>query len=292
MSDTDAQAASVKLLIQQGVQMYQAGNLPRAAKLLYHATQTDPDNQIAWLWLAASLDDVEDKRKCLERARSIDPASDAGMRAAQALTTLPPPVNANATIPLPDFPMAPPAPMPATSGNGHRRAATPPPVSPVRPAYQPHAQSSPAGETVLFKGQHHWSILVMPTVSMVLFFLIGLVAMAMGNGWWLLSLILWVFGLLPFIGRFVKYLTTEITVTSQRITRTSGLLNRTSLEVLLSKVESIAIQQKLTERLFGSGTVAVIGSGGTVNRFEHMANATRIRQMVQEQVAQAQGRAI
>lgn len=64
------------------------------------------------------------------------------------------------------------------------------------------------------------------------------------------------------------------------------------LEVLLSKVESIAIQQKLTERLFGSGTIAVIGSGGTVNRFEHMANATQIRQIVQEQVSQAQGRAI
>lgn len=287
MSDTDAQAASVKLLIQQGVQMYQAGQAQHAAKLLYRATQTDPDNQLAWLWLAASLADAEDKRQCLERARAIDPTSDAGKRAAQALTNLPPPAHADATIPLPDFPATP---LPATNGNGHSPTTATTTATPVRPTYQPHAQSSPAGEAVLFKGQHHWSIMTAPILNMLVFFMIGFVLIGIDIAWF--GVILWVIGLLPLIGRIVKYLTTEITVTSQRITRTSGLLNRTSLEVLLSKVESISIQQKLTERMFGSGTVAVIGSGGTINRFEHMANATQIRQIVQEQVSQAQGRAI
>lgn len=71
--------------IHQGIAAYRAGNRKQAGDLFSQVTQSDPNNQIAWYWLAGCMDNDEDKRRCLERVVAINPESEAGKRAAQDL---------------------------------------------------------------------------------------------------------------------------------------------------------------------------------------------------------------
>ncbi len=60
------------------------------------------------------------------------------------------------------------------------------------------------------------------------------------------------------------YLKSEIVLTDQRLKFRTGWLSLSSTEILLSKIETLTLREPLLGRLVGYGTVAVIGTGGTV----------------------------
>lgn len=75
-------------LTRQGIAALKAGDTGAAARLLYQATEIEPNNQAAWLWLSGCVESDDDKRTCLERALAIDATSEAGRRAAKGLESL------------------------------------------------------------------------------------------------------------------------------------------------------------------------------------------------------------
>ena len=60
-------------LIQQAIQAVKAGERELAQNLLSQILAADPNNDQAWLWLAACVNDIEKRRYCLERALAIRP---------------------------------------------------------------------------------------------------------------------------------------------------------------------------------------------------------------------------
>ena len=46
-----------------------------------------------------------------------------------------------------------------------------------------------------------------------------------------------------------------------------GIVNRRSLEMLLSKVETVRVEQSVVGRILGYGTIVVTGTGGTNEPF-------------------------
>ncbi len=113
-------------LARQGIAALKAGDTARARELLTQATQSDPQNQVAFLWLTAVVDNQEEKRQYLQRVVDIDPSSDPGKRAAAGLAQL----GASApTVPVP----------PAMANE----PVAPPPASPdVEPIPNPQGQPS------------------------------------------------------------------------------------------------------------------------------------------------------
>ncbi|MDD5368108.1 MAG: hypothetical protein PHQ40_03405 [Anaerolineaceae bacterium] len=59
--------------LQQAIDYAREGNRPVASRLLARYVTQDPQNDTAWLWLAACLDDSEKQRYCLKKANEINP---------------------------------------------------------------------------------------------------------------------------------------------------------------------------------------------------------------------------
>jgi uncharacterized membrane protein YdbT with pleckstrin-like domain len=81
---------------------------------------------------------------------------------------------------------------------------------------------------------------------------------------------------------------TEMAVTNRRILIKSGIMSRRTIELLLSRVESIVITEPFFGRMLGYGTVVVRGTGGTPEPFTLIANPTEFRRHVQEQIEAGQ----
>ena len=60
---------------------------------------------------------------------------------------------------------------------------------------------------------------------------------------------------------------TEMAVTNRRVVIKTGLMSRKTIEMLLSKVESIEVSETTGGRMLGYGTIVVIGTGGTSDPF-------------------------
>jgi len=120
-------------------------------------------------------------------------------------------------------------------------------------------QSLMTVENVRYRARLHWSIFVGPAL-----------------------LCLVVIGIVPLIARLVRRATSEFAVTNRRVIIKTGLIERKTLELNLSKVESIGIEQTLMGRMLGSGAIVVVGTGGTQERFPNLADPMGFRRAVNE----------
>jgi twitching motility two-component system response regulator PilG len=63
-------------LLQEGIAAARAGNKPLTRQLLRQVTELDPDNEVAWLWLAGAAESPRAALECLERVLEINPRSE------------------------------------------------------------------------------------------------------------------------------------------------------------------------------------------------------------------------
>ncbi len=78
---------------------------------------------------------------------------------------------------------------------------------------------------------------------------------------------------------------TEMAVTNKRVIVKSGLADRRTIELLLPRIESIAVEEPALGRVLGYGTVIVRGTGGTPEVFPQIARPLEFREQVQRQIA-------
>jgi uncharacterized membrane protein YdbT with pleckstrin-like domain len=70
-------------------------------------------------------------------------------------------------------------------------------------------------------------------------------------------------GLVVWIAGYIRYKTTELAITNKRIIVKVGFIRRQTVEISLSKVESIQVNQGLWGRVFNFGSLVVTGSGSS-----------------------------
>jgi uncharacterized membrane protein YdbT with pleckstrin-like domain len=80
----------------------------------------------------------------------------------------------------------------------------------------------------------------------------------------------------------VVILTTEFAVTNRRVIAKAGFIRRHTLEMLLSKVESVAVHQDINGRVMNYGTVVVTGTGGTKESFKAIKAPLAVRQTINQ----------
>ncbi|MDP2994194.1 MAG: PH domain-containing protein [Anaerolineales bacterium] len=108
--------------------------------------------------------------------------------------------------------------------------------------------------------------------------------------------ILFFYSFLLGLQALIIMLTTEFAVTNRRVIAKMGFIRRHTLEMLLLKIESVAVQQSILGRLLNFGTVTVTGTGGTREGFkaivEPLAARSKINQIIEHYTkayAQQQG---
>jgi len=106
--------------------------------------------------------------------------------------------------------------------------------------------------------------------------------------WAIAGMILIVLTALLICAALLKRNATEMAVTNRRILIKSGFFSRRTIELLLSRVESIVITEPFLGRMFGYGTVIIRGTGGTPEPFPLIARPTEFRRVVQEQIEAGQ----
>jgi len=139
------------------------------------------------------------------------------------------------------------------------------------------------GEEVAYRATLHWIIYFVPA----LLGMVGLILLlsSIGNrnrapvaGLGVLLLVL--SGLIA-LSRWITARTSEFAVTNKRVIIKFGLVRRHTLELLLSKVESIGVDQGILGRIVGYGSIVVIGTGGTKEPFKNIAEPLEFRKQVQ-----------
>lgn len=100
-------------------------------------------------------------------------------------------------------------------------------------------------ETVLHRGTLSlWALsgYIVPGILLIPFFGIGLVLLLVA---------------------YIKYKTTELAVTNKRVIAKVGFISRETIELNLSKTESIQINQSLLGRIFNYGSLSINGTGSS-----------------------------
>ncbi len=139
------------------------------------------------------------------------------------------------------------------------------------------------GEVVIYKTKLHWFPVFFWPAFFLLLFIFTLISDNAEAGAFFLLITL-IFGL----GSFINYSASEFGVTNKRILAKVGWLRRRSLDMLLTKVEGIYVEQGILGKIFGYGTVVVTGTGGTKSVLKNIAYPLELRKIVQEQVTAAQ----
>lgn len=282
-----------------------SGDKLTARKLLSDYVSENPSSEVAWLWLSACVDSIDQKRYCLNRALAINPNNQNARKALAQLDSSPPPARTESISTQPTSSSSQPKvhrpdSRPAQAIGGQRQpSASSPQVNPRAIHQQSELEETRVGsyvksvllpnERVIATAKLHWVIFVVPTIfsacatCFTLMASVGLVSVtdsardlaAIATVYFMIcGLPLWVIAGLGFL----KYKSTEFALTDKRIIGKTGIIRRRSLELVLEKVESISVNQSMIGRLLDFGTLVISGTGGTHQAFPTIAEPMKIKQ--------------
>lgn len=119
------------------------------------------------------------------------------------------------------------------------------------------------GETAVVDVRPHWWFLAGP-VSLLTVLIAGAVAALVENapGWvdWIVVAAL-ALAALRLVGRYLRWVTTRLVVTSGRIIERRGILGRSGREIPLAAVADIGYRQTIFDRIIGAGDVVIESAG-------------------------------
>jgi uncharacterized membrane protein YdbT with pleckstrin-like domain len=92
-----------------------------------------------------------------------------------------------------------------------------------------------------------------------------------------------VMGVALAIGAWIRQWASEFAVTNRRIIAKVGFISARTIDINMSKVESVEVDQNIFASLFNYGTITVIGTGGTKEPFDLIDDPLAFRRAVQSQ---------
>jgi len=132
-----------------------------------------------------------------------------------------------------------------------------------------------AGEQVILQTRIHGIVFLPPAVVILLG--VGLFMMPVAG------LLVLLVGVVMLAGAWIRHWTSEFAVTDRRVIIKVGLISRQTIEINMSKVESVEVRQGILARLLNYGTIVVIGTGGTKEPFDMTDEPLAFRRAVQSQ---------
>lgn len=79
---------------------------------------------------------------------------------------------------------------------------------------------------------------------------------------------------------WVRWYTTEIAVTDRRVIYKRGLISRRSIEMNVSKIETVDVEQGPLARVLDYGDVIIRGTGGTFEPLRGVVSPIRLRNAI------------
>lgn len=185
-------------------------------------------------------------------------------------------------------------------------ASSPRPKAPV--VLPGHDLALTAGETVLLQGRMHDVVVALPAIVYLIFGIFAFIsasifnvvvhailhaltggqspAMPSGFGFMFIlpGILLLPIAVIFTIVAWLARARTLVTLTNRRLIINQGVLSRTTAELLLRQVETVAVHVPLLGRAFGYGTVVVRGTGGGVFSLPYMQNPRQLFANLQQTI--------
>lgn len=151
------------------------------------------------------------------------------------------------------------------------------------------------GEQVFYRARRHWTIFGGAIVFLCAGLLLSIGVRIWGRPEWAgnVSNIVLALGmllaLLKAIPAWIDRATSEFAITNKRVIIKVGWIQRRALELLLSKIETIEVDQTILGRALNYGTIIITGTGGSKEPFERIGAPLIFRRKVQEQILALRG---
>lgn len=97
----------------------------------------------------------------------------------------------------------------------------------------------------------------------------------------LIFLPVWI-GIVFWLAALIRYLTTELAFTNKRVIAKFGFISRKTIELNLSKVESLQVNQGILGRIFNFGTLIISGAGNPQAPIPGISNPMTFRRSFME----------
>ena len=140
------------------------------------------------------------------------------------------------------------------------------------------------GETVTYVTRTHW-LVYLPAILLLLLGIVVLASSAYVSAnlaaiSQVASAMLILLATISWLPAFIRRWTTELAVTNRRIVFKSGLFRRHTMEMNMSKVESVDVDQSVIGRILDYGTVTIRGTGGGIEPMRNIACPIAFRNRV------------
>ncbi len=136
------------------------------------------------------------------------------------------------------------------------------------------------GEVVTYRTRLHWKVYI-GSAALTLLICLPLTILAANSTHPALAWIPPIIAALSWVHPWLERRSSEFAVTNRRVIIKLGFFSTRSVELLLPKIEGIAVTQSLPGRMLGFGEIVVTGSGGTQERFDNIQRPLEFRQAVQ-----------
>lgn len=146
-------------------------------------------------------------------------------------------------------------------------------------------------ETVALDMHPHWWFLSGPVTALALSCVLGVLVLVEKEDttfWNLVTpvvLVLVLVSLLWAVGRYLKWVTTNFVITSQRLIFRQGVFAKSGIEIPLERVNNVNFGQTVFERILGAGDL-LIESGGEdgQQRFTDIRHPDQVQNLIHSQM--------
>ena len=149
-----------------------------------------------------------------------------------------------------------------------------------------------ASETIALDMHPHWWYFAEPAFALLGSIIIGIIVLTQTDSGstarkaaGIAAVALLVITALWLVGRYLKWLTTNFVITSQRLIFRQGVIAKSGIEIPLDRVNNVNFSQSVFERLLGAGDL-LIESGGEdgQQRFTDIRHPDKVQNLVHAQV--------
>ena len=149
-----------------------------------------------------------------------------------------------------------------------------------------------ANETIALDMHPHWWYFAEPAWSLLGSIILGIVVLAKTDagtsarkGLGVLALVLLVGTAIWLVIRYMKWLTTNFVITSNRLIFRQGVVGKSGVEIPLERVNNVNFNQSVFERILGAGDL-LIESGGEdgQQRFTDIRHPAQVQNLIHAQM--------
>jgi uncharacterized membrane protein YdbT with pleckstrin-like domain len=133
-------------------------------------------------------------------------------------------------------------------------------------------------QKIVYQARLHWVLFVWPIIFFIFSAWLGLRFPSFHD----VSVVFMGVGLIWSVLMFLTYQFSSLTIKPKQVILRTGILVRQTIDVPLSKIESIDIKQSIIGSLFKYGSLVITGTGGTRQSITYIARPLTCRRHIEQ----------